>query len=106
MKISFFRGDHHEVKFKFTKYTGTPEKIYLTVKCGCKIKRLQKKLNDGIEYKDGWYVITFKPEDTNNLSCALNMVYDIEIIVDGKPYTVAKNEFEITEDVTTPDDEV
>lgn len=106
MKISFFRGDNHEVKFRFPNFNGTIDKIYLTVKCSEKKTRLQKKLNDGIKLEDNYYVATFVPEDTNDLPCYLKMVYDIEIITGGKKYTVIKDEFEIQEDVTLPENEV
>lgn len=106
MKISFFRGDDHEVKFRFPNFNGTIEMIYLTVKCSEKTTRLQKKLGDGIELVDNYYVVTFVPDDTNNLPCYLKMTYDIEIITGGKKYTVLKDEFEIEEDITLPKDEV
>lgn len=106
MKISFYRGDDHLVKFRFPNFNGVIEKIYLTVKCVDKKVILQKKLNDGIELENGYYVVTFIPEDTNKLPCYLKMVYDIEIITNGKKTTVIKDDFEIKEDVTLPEDEV
>lgn len=106
MKISFFRGDDHQVQFKLKNFTATIEKMFFTVKCKEKILRIQKKLNDGIEFDGEYYVISFVPEDTNNLGCYLKMVYDIQIEVGGKKITIIKDEFEILEDVTTPKEEV
>lgn len=106
MEIKFFRGNNHKARFRFTKFTGKPEKMYFTVKCSQKYKRLQKTLGDGIELIDGWYVITFVPEDTNDIDCSLEMTYDIEIIVDGEVYTIEKNAFTLQEENTRPEDEV
>lgn len=104
MIISFFRGNDHEVKFKFKTFTGAIEKMWLTVKCQQKIKRLQKTLGNGIELVNGYYVVTFVPKDTDELPCDLELVYDIEIQTGGKIFTAAKNTFEVKEDVTTPKD--
>lgn len=106
MEIKFFRGNDHEVKFRFPKFNGSIEKVYFTVKCGCKIKRLQKTLGNGIELVDDYYVVTFLPDDTENLMCDLAMKYDIKIITNGKKYTVHKNVFKLEEEVTTSKDEV
>lgn len=106
MKINFFRGTNHEVRFRFPKYEGTIEQVYLTVKCTDKIVRLQKKLNDGIELIDGWYVVSFVPEDTEEISCILKMTYDIKIITGNKKFIVAKDCFKLEEEVTTSKDEV
>ena len=106
MIINFMRGDNHQVKFKFKTFTGSIDKMYFTVKCERKIVRVAKKLNEGIELVDGYYVITFVPEDTNELMCGIDMIYDIEIIVNGEKYTIAKDKFILEEDVTTPAEEV
>ena len=106
MIIQFTRGDNHQVRFKFKSFTGTIDKMYFTVKCQLDRARIQKKLGDGIEYKDGWYTITFVPEDTDGLICGTPMKYDIEIIVDGEKYTIKKDKFILDEDVTTPAEEV
>ena len=105
-EISFFRGNYHQIKFKFKTFEGTPEMIYLTVRCEKRYKQLHKRLGDGIELVDGWYVITFDPEDTNNIDCTLEMTYDIEIVVDDKPFTIKKDKFILLEENTRPEDEV
>ena len=106
MTIKFVRGNDHEVRFRFKTFTGKIEKMYLTVKCSKKYKRLQKTLGNGIELIEGWYVITFVPADTNGIDCSLDMIYDIEIIVGGKRKTIKKDKFILIEEVTSPEDEV
>ena len=105
MVIQFIRGDNHQVRFKFKTFTGVIEKMYFTVKCQLDRPRIQKKLGDGIEYKDGYYTITFVPKDTDELICDTPMKYDIEIIVNGEKYTIAKDKFILEEDITTPKEE-
>lgn len=106
-EIKFFRGNYHQIRFKFKTYTGTPEKIYLTVRCEKGYKQLHKRLGNGIELVDDWYVITFLPEDTNDIDCSLDMTYDIEIVVDNKkPFTIKKDKFTLLEENTRPEDEV
>lgn len=106
MGISFLRGDDHQERFRFKTFTGTIEQIFFTVKCinGC--PKIKKKLGNGIEFIEGWYYITFVPEDTDGFECSLKMFYDIEIITNGKKYTVKKGAFSLEEDITTPDCEV
>lgn len=106
MKIKFFRGNDHEVKFKFKTFTGTVDKMYLTTRCEKRIARLRKSLGNGITKDDEWYTVTFVPADTNDIDCSLKMTYDIEIIVNGKTYTVKKDRFILLEENTRPEDEV
>jgi hypothetical protein len=106
MNISFFRGDDHQEKFRFKTFAGNVEELYFTVKCKNKYPRIKKKIGNGIELIEGWYYITFLPSDTDNLSCDLEMEYDIEIVTGGKKYTVQKGTFTLEEDITTPDCEV
>ncbi len=106
MTINFVRGDYHQIRFKFKSYSGSIDAMYLTVKCEQKIPRIRKKLGDGIELVDGWYVVTFEPKDTNEISCSLNLMYDIEIFVGDKPFTIMKDQFLLEEDITTPKEEV
>lgn len=106
MCISFNRGCDHEVKFKFKSYTGSIEKMWLTVKCKAKRKRLQKKLGDGIELVDGYYVVTFVPEDTYEIPCDLEMTYSIKIVTNGKKFIVKKDTFELIDGGTNKEDEV
>ena len=105
-EIKFFRGDYHETKFKFKTYTGPVDKIYFTVRDEERIVRMTKQSDNGIKKEGEYYVIVFEPEDTNNLPFGLVMVYDIEIMVNGKPFTIAKDKFTIDEDVTRPTEEV
>lgn len=105
-EIKFFRGDDHETKFKFTKYNGPVDKMYFTVRDEERIVRMTKQLDNGITKDGEYYVITFVPDDTNSLPFGLIMLYDIEIIVNGKTYTIAKDMFTVDEDVTRPTEEV
>lgn len=105
-KIEFFRGNYHETRFKFKTFTGIPEMIYFTVRCEKRYKRLHKRLGKGIEQVGDWFVITFLPEDTNDIDCSLEMTYDIEIVVDDKPFTIKKDKFKLLEEDTRPEDEV
>lgn len=106
MEIQFFRGDNKQVKFRFKNFTGKVDEVFFTVKCENKIPRIKKKLNNGIELADGWFCINFEPTDTDELECNQRMKYDIEIIFEGKKYTVQTGRFILKEDVTTPDCEV
>lgn len=108
MIIKFYRGDNHKVRFRFTKYTGEVEKMYFTVKDELRNVILAKKLGDGSFEKDeeGWYVIKFVPEDTDNLPFWKDLIYDIQIIVEGEKYTIKKDIFKLEEDVTRPTEEV
>lgn len=106
MMISFFRGDNHQEKFRFKKYTGKIDMVFFTVKDENKNPVIKKKLNDGISLLEEWYIINFLPEDTNNLKCDTVMKFDIEIITQGEKYTAEKGTFILDEDITTPDCEV
>ena len=104
--IEFFRGDNHQVKFQFKNFDGKIDEMYFTVKCEHKYPRVKKTLNDGIELIDGWYNIFFVPSDTDGIDCSLTMKYDIQIVTGGKKFTVQTGEFNLLEDITTPDCEV
>lgn len=106
MTIKFFKGNDHQTKFRFPNFNGKIDDVYFTVKCLKGTKRLQKKLNNGIKFEDGYYIITFVPNDTKNIICELNMDYDIKIITGGKRYTVIKDKFVIEDVVTQIEDEV
>lgn len=106
MNISFYRGDDHKVRFKFKNFTGAIDKMFFTVKDTNRVARIKKQLDNGISFYEGYYCIEFSPEDTDELPCYLDMIYDIEIIVGGEKKTVAKGKFILEEDVTTPDCEV
>ena len=100
MDIKFFRGDFHQTKFRFKSYKGPIDKMYFTVKDSNRQVQLTKKLNDGITKEGDWYIITFLPEDTNELPYWLDMIYDIEIFIgETKPITVVKAAFDLEEDV-------
>ena len=104
--IEFYRGDNHQLKFKFTTFTGVIDEIYFTVKCEQKYPRIKKKLKNGIELIGEWYYLNFEPKDTEGIDCSFKMKYDIEILTEGKKYTVQKGDFVLLEDITTPDCEV
>lgn len=105
-KIKFFRGDDHKVAFTFTKYNGPIDKMYFTVKDEARKVMLQKTLDNGITKDGDSYIVTFKPSDTDKMDFWLKMIYDIEIIVNGSKHTIAKDEFILEEDITTPAEEV
>lgn len=104
--IEFYRGDNHQVKFQFKSFTGKIDEMYFTVKCEQKYPRVKKCLGNGIELIDDWYNVFFVPEDTDGIDCSLTMKYDIQIITGGKKFTVQTGEFNLLEDITTPDCEV
>lgn len=106
MYIKFYRGDNFELKFKFKNLETVVDKMYFTVKNKKGDVLIKKKLNDGISLIDGYYLITFLPEDTDGMVCEDGMVYDISIIIEGSKHTVLKGKFILEEDVTTPDCEV
>lgn len=106
MEINFFRGNDHQERFRFKTFTGEIEKMYFAVKCKNKHIRIKKSLDNGIEFADDWYVVTFVPSDTENLPCDLEMVYGIKIVTNGKKYTVQKGAFNIEDEVVTSDCEV
>lgn len=106
MDIKFFRGNDHQVKFKFKTFTGTPENIVFAVKSLTNEKLIVKKLNEGITKDDEWYVITFIPEDTTDINYDLKMKYAIKVIVDGKQYTAQRGKFILDDEVIRPADEV
>ena len=106
MVIKFYRGDDHSVKFRFLNFNGTIDEIYFTIKNQKKETILHKRLKDGIDIVDDYYVINFVPNDTDNIDIYLEMEYDIQIVVDNKKYTIAKNKFILDEDITTPENEV
>lgn len=106
MDIGFFRGDDHKVRFKFKNFNGVIDKMFFTVKDANRRPRIQKRLDDGISFDNGYYCIAISPSDTDDLPCSSNMIYDIEIITGGEKKTVAKGNFSLKEDVTTPDCEV
>ena len=107
MEIKFFRGNFHQTKFKFKNFNKELSRVYFTVRCENRELRIAKSLGNGIEKQDEYYVITFKPEDTNDIPCWLDMTYDIEIFLDKeKPFTVAKDRFILEEENTRPTEEV
>lgn len=106
MEIKFFRGDDHQTRFKFINYSGPIDTVYFTVRNDYRELAITKSLGNGIEKSGDYYVITFTPEDTDKLSVFSEMTYDIEIIINGKKYTVAKDDFILEEDITRPTEEV
>lgn len=106
MEIKFFRGDDHQVRFRFTKYKGSIEKMYFTVKDNLREVVLAKTLGKGIEFDGEWYTITFVPDDTDDLQFWMELTYDIQIIVQGKKHTIKKDMFTLEEDITRPAEEV
>ena len=106
LEIKFMRGDNHYIQFKFKDFLQEVDFVYFTVRDNLDRVILTKKSGDGIEYDGEYYVISILPEDTNKLNKFLDkMVYDIEIMIAGEKFTVAKDRFIIEKDVTTPSEE-
>lgn len=103
-EIKFIKGDDHVVEYEVTGF-GEIEKAYLTVKCVERIARIKKNINNGIKISENIIRVSFTPEDTNDIPWYLEMVYDLEIISEGKKRTIIKDKFTLEEDITTPEDE-
>ena len=94
MNIRYYRGDDHEIRFKFKSFTGKIDDVHFIVKDLNKSIKIEKKVGNGINLIDGWYHIIFKPQDTINLDDS-KMIYDIRVIIDGLIYTVKRGYFKL-----------
>lgn len=103
-EIKFIKGDDHVVEYEVEGFDQI-EKAYLTVKCVERIARIKKNIKDGIKIMGNIIQVTFTPEDTNDIPWHLDMIYDLEVISEGKKRTIIKDKFTLEEDITTPEDE-
>lgn len=104
--FEFTRKDKNEVAIETR-----PEKMYFTVKenpyvCEALIQKILKE-NGGITFNDEdfSYRIEILPEDTEDLAYG-DYFYDIEIVNDDKPKTIAVGTFTIKEVATHKCNEV
>lgn len=109
MIIEFFRGDNHQVKFKFKSYTGQVDKMYFTARDKNREVKITKSLGNGITKEGEYYIINFTPSDTNifeQIIDRLVLIYDIEVIIADETYTIAKDKIILEEDITKAEQEV
>lgn len=111
MFIEFPRGDHKSLTITVSGYAGTIEQIYFTLKDKASSDKalLHKKIGNGIEYSDevGKYVITFLPEDTDNLEMDKLYGYDCEVVAEkGRLKKTFVGQFYLTKEYTHKKDEV
>ena len=89
--------------------TELPQNIYFSIKYDYNQDEflIQKTLNNGIEYdtKDNYYYITINPDDTEDLPYG-KYYFDIKVVDNDYKNTIACDELEITERVTSANNEV
>lgn len=95
MNISFYRGDDHEVKFRFKNFEGKFDDIIFAVKNLDERVIIEKHLGKGIEPIDEWFHVCIKPEDTSWISFTERMTYDVRAIIQGLEFTVQRGNFKI-----------
>jgi hypothetical protein len=108
MRIKFIRGDTERIKFELTDVNGNELILSPTTEIRFSVKRnfretlvlFQKKLNDGIEYIDNYFVITIRAIDTEGLEPSTYM-YDLEIRDGEEVKTLAIDELILLPDITT-----
>ena len=105
--MEFTRGDTYKFKFQRLDSDNQPimtkaEKMWFTVKTDYYTKeiKLQKTLNNGIEYtEDGYYHITIEHDDTKDLSYG-SYVCDIQVENASVVQTIYKGNLTLTNEVT------
>ena len=106
--MEIIRGDTKF--FKFQRHycdgetiTDLPSKLFFTIKYDSNMEEylIQKTIGDGIRFNsiDNYYYITLLPEDTDNLPYG-NYYYDIEVITDNYKQTIARGNFDLTDEYT------
>ena len=96
--------------FKFQRHycggeviTEPPDKMYFTVKYDSNIEEflIQKTLDYGIQFDpdDNYYYIIIDPKDTSDLPYG-RYYYDIKIIKGSYKQTIARGEFDLTDEYT------
>lgn len=113
--IKMFRGDDHHVRVTVKRKLSTPPYTLVVQNTAGSTSFLTvKKLSDdaplvllqGVPFGDGStgeLAFDFVPADTENLA-PCPYTYDIQALIAGKTYTVAKGVFNLQEDVTRPGD--
>jgi len=113
--IKMFRGDDHHVRVTVKRKLATPPYTLVVQNTAGSTSFLTvKKLSDdaplvllqGVPFGDGStgeLAFDFVPADTENLA-PCPYTYDIQALIAGKTYTVAKGVFNLQEDVTRPGD--
>lgn len=84
------------------------EEIYFTIKKCNKNVVVQKRLNNGISFKNNIILIKVEPELTYDLKEDLEYMYDVKIIYNGKcdKETILYGYIKTKKFVTLPEDEV
>ena len=77
--IKFTRGNTYGFQLDITGNISEIKNIYFTVKDGAGIKRIEKKINDGITLNDNSIIVKLKPEDTDELFEEVQYKYDLQI---------------------------
>lgn len=112
MDIQFTRGDTQIIKFQLKdannnllELTDT-DRLYFTVKDNSKSNKvsIQKTNIDGIEYRDGFYILVITSEDTSNLQYK-DYQFDIEFKSGDFVKTLTIGTITLTEEITWRGDE-
>lgn len=112
MDFEFPRGDTFQFKFQIQDKSGelleldTGIEIYFTVKKNRNSKSvlIQKKLNHGIELKDGFYYVRINADDTSGLSYG-TYNYDIQLKQGDIVKTITLGTITLTDEITHKGDE-
>lgn len=112
MDFEFIRGDTFQFKFQIKDKSGeileldTGIEIYFTVKKNRNSKTIaiQKKLNNGIELKDGFYYVRIDADDTSKLAYG-TYNYDIEFKQGDIVKTITLGTITLTDEITHKGDE-
>lgn len=112
MDFEFTRGDTFQFKFEIKDKEGKEllldkgAKIYFTVKKNRNSKKvlIQKTLEHGIEYRDGFYYVRINASDTSPLAYG-TYIYDIEFKQDDIVKTLVLGEISLTDEITFKGDE-
>ena len=83
--------------------------MYFTARDKNREVRIKKSLGNGIIKEGEYYIINFTPSDTNifeQIIDRLILIYDIEVIIAGETYTIAKDKIILEEDITKAEQEV
>lgn len=113
MDFEFTRGDTFQFKFRIKDKNGEVlplnqnAEIYFTVKKNRNSKNvlIQKRLNEGIEFRDGFYYVRIDADDTNSLSYG-TYNYDIEFKQGNIVKTITLGQITLTDEITFKGDEI
>lgn len=99
--IKFTRGNTYGLKINLKTSITDINDVYFTVKDSLDKKLIEKKLNDGITFKDNVIVLQLKPSDTDNLIDDVDYKYDLQINYGiNDEFTIVKGSFVVSWKVT------